>query len=261
MTLQKELQLLKEHRCEEGCLTIYLNTDQSNHDQQKGEWKIRLKNGLKKLEEYIQVSDDRYLNDYRKIKKRVTNAIHDLQAEMPRSVVVIASADGNWLLKKLQVNVENQFHWEDHPVLDQLYDIQETFPRSGVVLVQKKEVTIIETSLGEVDSEMSYQWDVEDEDWKQYEGLASRDRIASGATHRDQVDQRFEANQTRWYKQLAAIVQKQAKQQDWSKLYLVGPPELLQEFEQHITYKHIDRVKKNFTNVKPHEVVSEVLAS
>ncbi|TWI53591.1 VLRF1 family aeRF1-type release factor [Halalkalibacter nanhaiisediminis] len=261
MVLKKELQKLQTQICKEGYLTIYLNTDQSSGDQQKGEWKIRLKNGLKKLEEYIEVSEKENINAYKKLKKRVTSEIHDLQADMPKSVLVIASADGDWLLEKLQIRVENEFHWEKQPILEQLEKLQRKFPKSGILLVQKRDLSIIETSLGEVLEQLSYQWDLENEDWKQYEGVAATERVASGANHRDQFEQRFEANQQRWYKQLASVIQKKAKNKGWQKIYLVGPPELINEFEKYLTYDEIDKIKKNFNDLKPHEIVNDVVAS
>lgn len=66
MALAEELRQLRKQRCEGGCLTIYLNTDQSIRNQKKGEWKIRLKNGLKKLEEYIAASNKEELAAYKK---------------------------------------------------------------------------------------------------------------------------------------------------------------------------------------------------
>lgn len=35
-------------------LTVYLNTDRSDPDQQGGEWKIALKNGFNSLVEYLE---------------------------------------------------------------------------------------------------------------------------------------------------------------------------------------------------------------
>ena len=86
---------------------------------------------MKKLEEYIEVSEKENINVYKKLKKRVTSEIHDLQADMPKSVMVIASADGDWVLEKLQIRVENEFYWEKHPVLEQLEKLQRKFPKSG----------------------------------------------------------------------------------------------------------------------------------
>jgi hypothetical protein len=78
MTLLKELQQLKDQYCEEGVLTIFLNTDQTSNDQQKGEWKIRMKNGLKKLEEYNESSEQMHLHSYKKIKKKAISEINKL---------------------------------------------------------------------------------------------------------------------------------------------------------------------------------------
>ncbi|MEC1943460.1 hypothetical protein P9E64_20905, partial [Bacillus velezensis] len=38
-------------------LSLYVNTDMRNPDQQGGEWKIALKTGFRRLKEYLSVSD------------------------------------------------------------------------------------------------------------------------------------------------------------------------------------------------------------
>lgn len=55
MALSQLLEDLIDFKAEKSnqVLTIYLNTDRSDPNQQKGEWRIRLKNGLKRLEQYI----------------------------------------------------------------------------------------------------------------------------------------------------------------------------------------------------------------
>jgi hypothetical protein len=261
MALKKELQQLREQRCEDGCLTIYLNTDQSSTDQKKGEWKIRLKNGLSKLEEYIQASNDEELASYKKLKKIAFKEIPDMQTTLTRSLVFLGSSTGEWQIKQLNVPVENEFRWEKHPAIEQLEKIQTDFPKVGVLVVQKLDVLAIETSLGEVNQEFTYSWDIDDEDWKEYEGTASTDRTASSATHKDQYDQRFEANQQRWFKQLAQVIQKKAKRAGWDTIYLSGSNEAVAEFEKHLTYRNVKVIHKNFTKAKGHEIIGEVLAS
>lgn len=261
MPLEKELQKLRDKQCAEGCLTIYLNTDQSSVDQKKGEWKIRLKNGLNKIEEYIQASSESELKSFKKLKKKASKEIPDMQTSLSRSLIFLGSADGEWEIKKLNVPVENEFRWENKPAIEQLEKIQQDYPKVGVLVIQKLDVFVIETSLGEVDREFAYSWDIEDEDWKEYEGIASADRTASGATHKDQYDQRFEANQQRWFKQLAQDIQKKAKEAGWQEIYVSGSNEAAGEFEKHLTFREVTVIPKNFTKIKGHEIVSEVLAS
>lgn len=50
--LIKKLENLHLH-APDKMLTVYLNTDRSDPDQQGGEWKIALKNGFNRLEEYL----------------------------------------------------------------------------------------------------------------------------------------------------------------------------------------------------------------
>ncbi|TSB46558.1 VLRF1 family aeRF1-type release factor [Alkalicoccobacillus porphyridii] len=256
----EELQELKARQCENGCLTIYLNTNQTQVDQKKGEWKIRLKNGLKKLEEYLDSSSQEEMKTYKKISKIAEEQILNVQTSMPRSLLFIGSNDGDWILKKLQVTVENDFRWERQPALEQLEQKMTDFPKAGILLIQKQDVVAIETSLGEVENESTYCWDAESEDWKMYQGSGSSERVGA-AIQKDQFDQRFDANQQRWYKQLAQKVQKKAKKNGWNGIYLVGSPDTTSEFEKQLTLNNVEVIKKNLTKLKSHQIIDELFAS
>lgn len=261
MTLTKELEQLKEQYCEKGILTIYLSTDQTSNDQQKGEWKIRLKNGLKRLEEYIQSSDEKNVKTYKTLKKKATEEILKLQTELPKSLVVLTFPSGELVVKRLQIKVENEFHWEKKPVIRQLENIQKEYPQEGIIFIQKEEVLVIKTSLTEVNSELGFDLEVDDEDWKQYEGVAASERMASSANHRDKYDQRIEALQQRWFKKLATILEKQAVEEGWQHIYLVGEPELVSEFKKHIAFPSRTVINKNYTKCSSKEIVNQVLVS
>ncbi|WP_332696492.1 VLRF1 family aeRF1-type release factor [Halalkalibacter lacteus] len=261
MTFAKELQRLRERDCEEGCLTIYLNTDQTSNNQQKGEWKIRLKNGLKKLEEYIHSSEHHNLDAYKKVKKKAQEEMNHIQLELPKSIFLIASSNGEVLLKKLQISLDNEFHWEKQPDLNQLERVQEQFPTEGILFIQKEDIFAIETSLGEVKKELAYHLDLENEDWKQYEGVAARERMASGANHRDKYENRLEANKQRWYKRLAGTIEKEAKHRGWTKIYLVGQSDVTSDFEKYLDYIKVKKINKNYQKFTSKELVGQVLAS
>lgn len=258
MSLAKDIKHFKQIHCEEGCLSIYLRTSLSSADQQKGEWKIRLKNGLKKLEEYIEASDNQpELKAFKKVKKEAENQILDLSTQLPNSIVFIGSSNGDFHIRKLQVPVENDFRWERHPVVDQLESLEEKYPLSGIVMIKKTDVHSVETSLGEVVEEKHYSWDIEQEDWKEY--IGARPQAETGAAlHREQYSERFDANQQRWYKKIAKKIEKEAKNRHWETIHVVGSPDQTSEFAKQLSVSDVLIVKKNLAKMKSHEIVKEV---
>ncbi|WP_096201764.1 VLRF1 family aeRF1-type release factor [Bacillus sp. FJAT-45350] len=262
MGLTNELKQLRNFECERGVLSIYLNTSQSIHNKRKSEWRIRLKNGMKKLEEYIMASgDEEELKAFKKIKGKVNNVFRDKQTQLQNSVVIFASLKDELLLvKHLQLDVENSFHWEKKPVLHQLEELAERYPKTGILLVQKQDVIALNVSLGELQGEYQYTWNLEEEDWRKKEGIAASERIASSANHRDEFEQRVEANFQRWMKSLAPKIDEQAKHNSWKGVYIVGQPEMTKTIEKYLRTKIIKSIPKNLYSKKSHQVVSEVYA-
>ncbi|WP_158738435.1 VLRF1 family aeRF1-type release factor [Alteribacillus sp. YIM 98480] len=260
MGLLEELKNYSQQQDETGILTIYLNTDFGDGSQHSGEWKIRLKNGLKKLKEYVDTSgtaDEK--KAFKKVADQADQHIYDRQMNLQKSYVFIASADGNILMEKiLQVPVETAFHWEKKPELGQLEELQSNYPAAGIVMVQKSDVHFIDTALGEIREEKHFSWEVESEDWKQYEGNSATERISSGSTQVDEVQQRFEENRQRWYKNLAPVIDKEVKNRNQQGVYLVGNKESIRDLEKHLGAKVIDSIPKNLTSKASHEVLNKV---
>ncbi|WP_280770199.1 VLRF1 family aeRF1-type release factor [Salipaludibacillus daqingensis] len=265
MALENELQNLKDFTCAESkcVLSIYLNTDPADQDQQKGEWKIRLKNGLNRIQEYLDASsDESELKSYKKLKKKVDNEIQQNRTALQKGVIIFASEHEDlWSVHYLQVPVETSFHWEASPVLDQLNELHEKYPRAGVILPNQDEVKVIDTSLGEVNDERTYQFDPGSEDWSFKEGLASSDRTASGASHVDKLQQRFEENRHRFYKKMAGNVEQLKKDRGWKEVYLVGEAEMIRSFETSLRTKPAGSVNKNLNNAATTKVLEEVFHS
>src|SRR5690554_4181193 len=138
MGLAEDLENLKQFQCSQGkcVLSVYLNTDRSEKSQQQGEWKIRLKNGLKRLEEYLIASgNENELKSYQILKEKVNKEILGNQTRLMKSVIIFASEEQNlWSVHYLQLPVNTSFNWEKTPVLDQLETLQLTFPKSGIIL-------------------------------------------------------------------------------------------------------------------------------
>ena len=104
-------------------LTVYLNTDRSDPDQQGGEWKIALKNGFNRLEEYLESAPEEQ-ERLKDLRLKVEEYVHSKERELPRSFIFFASRDsGIWEALELQVPVETNFYWEEDPMLDALKEL------------------------------------------------------------------------------------------------------------------------------------------
>lgn len=263
MTLANELQSLQNIKCDNGkcVLSVYLNTDPADSDQQKGEWKIRLKNGLKKIEEYLEASveDKNELKAYKNLSKKVEKEIHDNQTNFQKSVVIFASEEQDlWSVHYLQIPVETNFYWEETPQLEGLKEVENKYPHSGVIMPNNHEVRIIDTALGEVNNEWLYEFDSGKEEWSLNEGMGDTNSIMSGATHVDKFQQRFEENQHRFYKDMAQKVEKMKKKHEWKEIHIVGEADMARTFEEVMQTKPASRVEKNLNQNEAKKVLSEV---
>ncbi|MFC5713235.1 VLRF1 family aeRF1-type release factor [Thalassorhabdus alkalitolerans] len=260
MALAEELLKYKEKKDDHGVLSVYLNTDFGEGTQHNGEWKIRLKNGMKRLQEYVEKSgSDEELKAFKNISKKVHEHILSQQTDMQKGIVVFASADGGfWEETKVQVSLESEFHWEKSPVVEPLEKLESTYPPAGLLLIQQRDVILIDSAMGEIRDEVKYSWEFETEDWREYKGNASSDRLASGSTQVDEFQHRFEENRLRWYKQLGPIIDKQVKNRNLKGVYLIGNKEYVKDLEQHLNKEILDVIPKNLYSKPAHEILNEV---
>lgn len=234
-------------------LTIYLNIDPSSE-----EWKIRLKNGLKRTKEYIQASEPDQLKRFTTISKKVTSVITDEQRNIKQGLICFATSD-QLLMKHTQISIKNEFHWKDTPVTEQWDELNQQYPKSGIILLQRDEVSILETVFGNLVGQAHYTFDLKNKHWKQYKGLASGAIISSSANHRDQYDQRLKENQSRWFKNIVPTIQKYAKDGEWEGIHLVGPAELTKVMEQLIHSPILGITNRNYGGKTAPQVIERVL--
>ncbi|WP_237150874.1 VLRF1 family aeRF1-type release factor [Planococcus plakortidis] len=180
MTLYDEIQELKQFECEDRCvLSVYLNTNPADREAQNGAWKIQLKNGLKRLDEYLTASkDEKELKAYKELRKKVEKEILDNQGDLQKGVVIFASTqDDLFWVKHLQISVKTDFQWENKPALDQLRYIYKAYPYAGVILPSFKGIRVLDTSVGIVNEEVYYEFDAGLEVWTEQKGVRSSGRI------------------------------------------------------------------------------------
>src|SRR5690625_5029336 len=234
-------------------LTVYLNTNPGSED-----WKIRLKNGLRKTEEYVAASNPEQVKVFKKICKKVDQTIKDNQTSFTNSLICFASKE-HLFIYKLQVPVENDFQWKKDPAVEQLDTLFEKYSKSGVVLLQRDKVTLLTSSLGELIHETHYEFDLEKENWKQYKGIAFGNVYSSSANHRDKFDRRIRENQSRWYKRIAPIIERYARNQKWKDVHLAGPAELTNEMKDQLNLKVTGETTRNYSGKSAHAVLERTV--
>lgn len=234
-------------------LTVYLNTDPARED-----WKIRLKNGLRKMTEYVEASNPNQLRDFKKIRQKVDRAIKDQVRAGANSIVCFANKD-KLLIYPLQLQVDNDFSWEDEAKTEQLQTLCNMYGNSGVVLVQRDKVTLLSHRLGELVDETHFEFDIESRHWKQYKGVAFGNIYSSSANHREKFNRRMRENQKRWFKQLIPLIEQHAKRQGWSGVHLVGPKELTNDLKEMLRIHVIGETSGNYAYKSAHQVLERTL--
>ncbi|HIS29765.1 MAG TPA: hypothetical protein IAA78_09930 [Candidatus Avamphibacillus intestinigallinarum] len=265
MNITKALKDLKqaEKQTTNKIFSMYLNTDPRDSDQQGNKWKINLKNGLRNFEQYVMDSNDKEeLEQFTQVKKRVLDYIGEVETNLRRGVIIFASADQSvWFAERVQVRLTSEFDWMDTANIEQLEALQERYPKSGLILVQQNEIKIIETEMNEIENVKHYELDLETDDWKQKLGPQKvRGQMEPGA-HNLQVDRfnnRYEANQQRWYKSIAPRIDKGAKEGEWKRIYVLGEKSAAEEIKEQMNKTVDDVIHKNMLNHDENEVISEV---
>jgi hypothetical protein len=267
MTLQKALNKLENLHLQkpDKLLTMYLNTDRRDPDQQGGKWKIALKNGFNRFEEYLEISNDEEKKRFHSIREKVETYVLSLERDLPRSIIVFASEDsGIWETFELQVPVKTNFYWEEFAELDQLKEIHSQNPPTGVILLQQNQAKLIQTALGRVEDTEMYKLDIETEEWRRHAGPQPADinlgSNGGSANQDDHYQERIEAHQKRWYKSLASKLDQEAANRSWEKIILVGDKGTGQLLSENMNKKIDEILQKNLLNQKEETILEEVLA-
>lgn len=256
-----ELNKLEDEKRESpnNVFTMYLNTDPSDPDQQGGKWKINLKNGLQKFEQYLkQDNNDEEIKNFKVIKEKVQDFISQNELNLQRGIFIVATADESiWVAEIVQVRLKSEFFLEERPALYQIQSLIKEFPKSGIILVRKNIIKIIESVMNEVTDTTYFELNLETENWHRKTGeLAGGPGAAKILT--DNFDARYEANQQRWYKSIAPKLDKHAKDQEWEQIIIVGEGEATQIVKDHMN-KPIDHIiNKNMLEHSDSKVMKEV---
>lgn len=264
MSVGEELQTLKDFHCDKRCvLSVYLNTNPADPDQQKGAWKIQLKSGFKRLEEYLQASNDQEeMASFKKAKELVVREIESNQNDLKKGVVIFASSNPEiFSVHYVQIAIETDFYWEDHPVIDKLENMLKSYPNSGIIMPSFGNVRFLDTAMGYVADDFTYTFDSGLDVWREQKGLNPSGNRGTGGSHVDDLDDRLKENLERFYKSLANDIGKMKKQRHWDEIHVVGEAEYSQSFAAALPSKPNSLIHKNLNNSSADKVLHEVFGS
>ncbi|ETT81010.1 VLRF1 family aeRF1-type release factor [Viridibacillus sp. FSL R5-0477] len=261
MSISKELKALKEFQCNDRCvLSVYLNTNPADPDQLKGAWKIHLKSGLKRMEEYITASkNEDELKAFKKVKDKVVKEIDDHSNELRKGVVIFASDNPSlWSVHYVQVQVKTSFHWENHPVLEEMEYMYKAYPDAGIILPSFGEVRILDTAMGFLNDELIYDFEPNLEEWGNRKKVTPDNHPGIGSSNAGALEPRLKENLGRFFKGMGEIVERLKKERGWKEIHVAGEIEMAKAFAETLREKPASCIHKNLNNSSANEVLHEI---
>ncbi|MBJ6362354.1 VLRF1 family aeRF1-type release factor [Paenibacillus sp. GCM10012307] len=263
MKLVEKCQKLESYptHSSERFLTVYLNTAPTGNQPQQ--WKIRLKNGMKKLIEYSKAAgDDKQVRQLLNIQKQIEAELDNRRQEFKNGLVIVAEDSGVLLFfESLQAPLPNRFYWEKEPRLQELKELLRRYPAAGIIQVGHDSVAVIDTILGEIKQEVYFEWNADNEDWKEYKGVAATIREASSSSQRERFHDRMDVHRQRWMKRLVPVIERFKKQKQWQELIFTGEKSLASELSREFQPMKTRVISKNMNRVPSHEVIREVYSA
>ncbi|WPP41162.1 VLRF1 family aeRF1-type release factor [Paenibacillus hunanensis] len=245
----------------ERFLTIYLNTEPTANTQP--EWKIRLKNGFKKLAEYTEAGEEkRYLDMLLDMQAKVEERIENSRTEMKKGLIIVTDSSGGlFFCEKVQTGVPNAFYFEAEPHLEELEAIMSRCPAAGIVQLSNDTVTIIDSLLCEIHGEHYYEWDLVNDEWRERSSQNTSDLKSAVNKQRENYPEQWDVIRPRWIKRLVPIIENMAKEKQWEEIILSGEKQIASQVKEALNTRiSVHVVPKNLSNMKPKDVLQEAYA-
>lgn len=261
MGMSKEIQSLKDfHSGARNVLSVYLNTNPGDPEQLNGAWKIHMKNEFKDLEKYLDAADKQEeLKSFKNLKKKISNEIDVNQDELQKGVIIFASEEPElWSVHYVQVPVKTSFHWEDHPVTEELEYMYKAYPEAAIVLPSFGEVRILDTAMGIIKEDMVFRFDPNLEVWGNQKSMEPDGQHAVGSSKIEFIEPRLRENLNRFFKGMGTTVEQMKKKREWKEIHVSGEAELAKAFAETLREKPASCIYKNLNNSKSHEIIHQV---
>lgn len=254
MGLYREInQLKKVENPQAGVLSILLSTKPNERDQ----WKLHLKNGLKQIENRLkEEGNDQKMSAFKELREKVEGSLENVGQRLLRSIVIYAEGgDGIFEMHFLQLDVENEFVYSDAPSIKQLETLDKNFPKTGIIVSQTEIITVYNTRLGEIEDTIVFELDLNTDNWRKYQGRSGRANAAS-SSQVEQYDSRKEKQIRRFYREVSNELSSLYKDYGWDQLVIIGHQRtanlLLDEIEVDVSRT----INKNLGGASEEEVLN-----
>lgn len=241
-------------------LSVYLNTNPGDPQLLNGGWQIHLKNGFKRIHEYLIASkDENEIKVFEKLKDKVTKEIKDNKNRLRKSVVIFASLEPElWSVHYVQVPAKTSFHWESKPMTEEMEYMYKAYPEAGVILPSYGEIRILDTAMGDVKEELFYEFDLSIDGWKQRKSETDTDDKKSKKSSESNLDARPRTNAKGFFKGMDQVIAKLKKERGWREIRITGETDVANSFAETLREKPASCIYKNLNNNKTSEIISQV---
>lgn len=248
MLISEQLQQLQNTVYDEPkkVFSLYLNMDPENPDEKGQKWKIKLKKALQSLEKETTDSDSHEeKNQSKTIRQKIEKEIYGKEDQLKRSLILFATADEDlWFSYALNLPVTTESHWTNRPEVAQLQTLLSDYPHTGILVMQQDQARVIETEVGRLLDTTHYELNISNDQWREHSGPQGSD-LTQGGSQKDEYQEHKEAHQQRWFKNLAAKIEKKAKDQGWEQIWLVGEKDEINPLQGYFNKKINKTVPKN----------------
>ncbi|CAM4477287.1 VLRF1 family aeRF1-type release factor [Paenibacillus tarimensis] len=261
LRLERHVKELEDYCAESGhrVLSLYLNTEPDRNRPQS--WKIKFKSGMKRLREYAEAEGgEEQVKMFDHLRPSVEHAVEEMRGDLKKGLLLFACSSGQFtVVETVQVPTPDAFYWEDRPHMQELQEMMKTYPPAGLVQAGSDGVSVISTSLGEIVDEWHYEWDIQQDRWRQKKGLGHAGILASSANHRDQYDKKLDVNRQRWLKDFVPVLESHTRKQKWKEIILTGEPDVTSDLVGMLNTKSRQRIiPKNFNGMPSAQLLQEV---
>lgn len=239
------------HKLSGPTLSIYLLTAPARSD-----WKIRFKNGMNRMSEYIECSSPDQLDLFAMIRQKVERKIQDYQTILTNSLVCFATSD-HILFYRLQIPVQNDFQWRRQPATDQLHQLLQKYPKSAILLLQHGKVTMITSQLGEILKQITFLFNFQTHRWQLLSSSSNDEPHSFMLPQRDVRN--FQKNVSRWYRQITPTIRQYLHKNQSQQIYVTGPASLRKALTKNLQIKITSEKNHNYANKTAQHILKEMI--
>lgn len=205
-------------------LSLYLDIDAREGAAATPAWRIRVKDQLNRLLDGE--SDHDSATSLARLGRWLLERLDaDLDpGELRRSLALF----GTDTPRRLEVLVLPQpidgpmGAWADEALLDPLRDMEASYPRMGIAVLDSWHARLLTSWLGTVIAERDLERSEDTADWREMKGTAYLSNVAGGATKRDTYQRRMREHTERWWRDLVPHLQRQGRNHGWTSLAVVA---------------------------------------